>query len=90
MMREQLGVELDQIEIKQGSPFIDHPLKDTGIRSDHNVMVIAIKRAGGEMLFNPSGETIIEEMDCLIAIGSRISLEALEKKSNPTTDMNRR
>jgi voltage-gated potassium channel len=82
-MTEQLELEMEQIEIYPGSPFIDILLKDTGIRSDHNVMVIAIKRADGSMLFNPSAETVIREHDSLVVIGSHSSLEALESRANP-------
>jgi voltage-gated potassium channel len=78
-MTEELALEIDQIEIHASSPFLNRPLKETGIRSDHGVMVIAIKRATGEMIFNPSADTVIEEMDCLIAIGSQRSLEGLEQ-----------
>ena len=84
-MTEQLELEIDQIEIKAGSPFIRRSLKDIGIRSDHDVMVIAIKRANGHMIFNPSADTVIEEKDFLVAIGSHKSLQGIERKANPTS-----
>jgi voltage-gated potassium channel len=40
---------------------------------------VAIKRADGEMLFNPSHETPILAGDTLIALGLRKNLDALEK-----------
>jgi voltage-gated potassium channel len=81
-MTEELELEMEQITIGRDSPFIDCALKDTGIRSDHGVIVIAIKRAHGEMIFNPSAETVIEEDDALVAIGSHNSLETLSHKAN--------
>ena len=83
-MTEQLELEVEQIAIGAGSPFIDRALKDTGIRSDLDVIVIAIKRGGGDMVFNPAADTIIKEKDALVVIGSHNSLEALEKMANPT------
>lgn len=82
-MTERLELEIEQIEIEQDSPFIDRALKDAGIRSEHGVIVIAIRRSGGEMIFNPSADTIIEENDALVVIGSHASLEALERLANP-------
>jgi voltage-gated potassium channel len=85
-MTEQLELEVEQIEINLGSPFINRALKDTGIRSDLDVIVIAIKRGergGGQMVFNPAADTIIKEQDALVVIGSHNSLEALEKMANP-------
>ena len=82
-MTEQLELEMEQIEIGPASPCIDRPLKESGIRSDLDVIVIAIKRAGGDMIFNPSADTLIKEADALVAIGSHTNLEALERMANP-------
>lgn len=82
-MTEQLELEMEQIEIHKASPFITRALKDTGIRSHLDVIVIAIRRNSGQMIFNPSAETIIEEQDALVVIGSHTSLEGLEKMANP-------
>lgn len=82
-MTEQLDLEIEQIEIRTGSPFISCLLKDTGIRADANVIVIAIKRQNGQMLFNPSADTLIEAGDALIAMGGHTNLETLEKMANP-------
>jgi voltage-gated potassium channel len=82
-MTEQLELEMEQIEINEGSPFINRALKDTGIRSDLDVIVIGIRRVGGKMVFNPAADTVIKEQDALVVIGSHNSLESLEKMANP-------
>lgn len=82
-MTERFELEIEQVEIGPESPFIGIALKDTGIRSDHDVIVIAIKRAAGEMIFNPSAETIVEVRDAMVVIGSHTSLAALERMANP-------
>jgi voltage-gated potassium channel len=82
-MTERLELEIEQVEISPESPFIGTALRDTGIRSEHGVIVIAIKRAEGEMIFNPAADTIIEERDALVVIGSHSSLLALEQMANP-------
>jgi voltage-gated potassium channel len=83
-MTERLELEMEQIEINRGSPFLDRALRDTKIRSDLDIIIIAIRRADGEMIFNPSADTIIQEHDALVAIGSHSSLERLEKMANPS------
>lgn len=82
-MTERLDLEIEQIEINRGSPFLNHALRDTGIRSDLDVIIIAIRRADGEMIFNPSADTVIQEHDALVAMGSHSSLERLERIANP-------
>jgi voltage-gated potassium channel len=89
-MTERLELEIEQVEIDAGSPFIGIALKDTGIRAEHDVIVIAIKRAGGEMIFNPAADTIIEERDALVTIGSHSSLLALERMANPESTVQHR
>jgi len=84
-MTERLELEIEQVEIGPDSPFIGHALKDTGIRSEHGVIVIAIRRVDGSMIFNPFADTIIEERDSLVAIGSHTSLETLERMANPSS-----
>ena len=82
-MTERLELEIEQVEIESRSPFIGIALKETGIRSETDVIVIAIKRTSGEMIFNPAADTIIEERDALVTIGSHSSLLALERMANP-------
>jgi voltage-gated potassium channel len=89
-MTEQLELEMEQIEIIEGSPFINSHLKDTDIRSSLNIIVIAIKRKKGDMIFNPSADTVIEEGDALVVIGSHDNLEALERMANPATSVRHR
>jgi voltage-gated potassium channel len=89
-MTEELELEMEQVEIIAGSPFINTQLKDTDIRSSLNVIVIAIKRKKGDMIFNPSADTVIEEHDALVVIGSHENLEALERMANPTATIRHR
>jgi voltage-gated potassium channel len=82
-MTDALELEIEQIGIQRSSPFVGHSLKETDIRSHMDVIVIAIKRAEGRMLFNPSADTVIEEGDALVAMGSHEGLESLERTANP-------
>ncbi|MFY9556059.1 MAG: TrkA family potassium uptake protein, partial [Blastocatellia bacterium] len=82
-MTERLELEIEQVEIGHDSPFIGRPLRETGIRSEHGVIVIAIRRADETMIFNPSAETVIEKQDALVALGSHSSLQTLERMANP-------
>jgi voltage-gated potassium channel len=74
------GVEwsMEEITVRQGSSLVGVALKDSGIRQELDLILVAIKRADGEMLFNPTLETTILAGDTLIALGMRKNLEALE------------
>ena len=82
-MTEQMELEMEQIEIYEGSPFINRALKETDIRSALDVIIIAIRRHSGAMIFNPAADTVIELRDALAAIASRNSSPELERMANP-------
>jgi voltage-gated potassium channel len=79
-MTESLDLNFDQIHIGENSPLNGLMLKDSGIRSQHQVMIVAITpRGGGPMIFNPSGDQILRAGDLLIAIGTHAGLSKLEQ-----------
>ena len=66
---DTLDLAFEQVEVAPGSPLEGRRLKETNIRSELDVVVAAIRRAHGEMIFNPSGDTQIKAGDLLIGIG---------------------
>lgn len=74
---DTLDLAFEQVEVARGSALEGHKLKDTNIRSHLDVVVAAIRRADGEMIFNPSGDTHIRAGDMLICIGRAESLVEL-------------
>jgi voltage-gated potassium channel len=74
---DSLDLAFEQVEVAHGSTLEGHKLKDTNIRSHLDVVVAAIRRSDGEMIFNPSGETQIHAGDLLIGIGRAESMVEL-------------
>ena len=81
-MTESLDLNFDQIRISEESPLIGVPLKDSGIRAQHQVIVVAITPAEGAMIFNPGGEQVLHPGDTLIAIGTAAGLAQLSATAN--------
>jgi len=71
----ELGFE--QQEVEAGSQLVGRKLRETVIRSELNIVVVSIRRSDGKLIFNPSGETQIENGDLLVAIGGAESLRKL-------------
>jgi voltage-gated potassium channel len=81
----QLELAFEQVEIDSASTLAGRKLCDTNIRSELDIVIVSIRRGDGQMFFNPSGETIIESGDMLIAIGhpeALIKMNALAGKSD--------
>jgi len=73
----ELGLGFEQVEVDAASHIVGKELRSTPIRSELDVVVISIRRQGGEIIFNPSGDCQIETGDILIAIGRSDSLTKL-------------
>lgn len=76
-MTENLDLNFDQIWIAAGSRLDGVMLKDSGIRSQYEVMIVAITPEGGKMIFSPGGDHKLRAGDLLIAIGTRDGLARL-------------
>jgi len=67
--QQSLELRMEEISICKGSPFITHSLEDSGIRKRYGLIIVAVKKESGKMIFNPMANYIIAEGDRLIAMG---------------------
>jgi voltage-gated potassium channel len=74
-----IGMHMEEIPVGADSQFSDISLVDSGIRQKFDLIIVAIKKATGEMLFNPASHTRIQIGDTLIALGQRSNLIKLER-----------
>jgi voltage-gated potassium channel len=83
LVDQRKDIKMDEIPVSPSSDLVGVILKDSGIRQNFNLIIIAIKKADGSMLFNPSFETVIQAGDTVIAVGEDKNLLKLEKLLNP-------
>ncbi len=76
-------IQMEEIPMSPSSDLVDVMLKDSGIRQNFNLIIIAIKKKDGEMIFNPSFDATIKGGDTVIAVGEPENLRKLEKILNP-------
>jgi voltage-gated potassium channel len=69
-----LDLAFEQLEVSPKSKLVGLKLRDTNIRSELDIVIVSIQRSDGQVLFNPSGETMICGGDILIAIGKAESM----------------
>jgi voltage-gated potassium channel len=70
----ELDVETEQVLVGSESPWCERTLEEARIRQAYGVIVLAIKKASGAMVFSPHGDMKIETNDVLIAMGERSQL----------------
>ncbi|MFL6231174.1 MAG: potassium channel family protein [Pyrinomonadaceae bacterium] len=82
---DSLDLNFDQVKIAASSEFAGHKLRFTNIRSELDVVIVAVRREDGESVFNPSGDVRLEAGDLLIAIGRADSLARLKEAARGGT-----
>ncbi|MEN8133926.1 MAG: potassium channel protein [Thermodesulfobacteriota bacterium] len=76
----ELGLRLEEMVVQDSSPLAGKSLMDSGIRKNHDLIVVAIKRDHGEMMFNPNPGAIINVSDTLVVLGGQDNIKALERE----------
>jgi len=84
LAQKRKDIQMEEIPVGPSSELVNVMLKDSGIRQQFNLIIIAVKKPDDSMLFNPSFEAVIESGDTVIAVGQEENLKKLEKILNPT------
>ena len=85
-MTESLDLNFEQIRIEPNSSLAGKQIKDSGIRAEHNVIIVSITDNKGTMNFNPAGDKELSVGDLLIAIGTPTGLKKLAEVANYERD----
>ena len=80
---ESTDIEMEEIPVNTRSKLVDTTLQESGIRQDLDVIIIAMKKADGNMHFNPSAGSRIEAGDTVVVVGENQNLIKLEEILNP-------
>ena len=72
-----LDVTIEQLHVVAGSKLVSRKLGDLA-RREGGVIVLAIRKPDGKMIFNPGAGGSVEEGDVLIVMGEQPSLRNLE------------
>lgn len=75
----ELGLRMEELAVSDRGRIVNNTLMDSNIRRDFNLIVVAIKRGQGEMLFNPNPTSMILKDDTLIVLGDYGKIKELEK-----------
>jgi voltage-gated potassium channel len=74
------SVNIEQIEVPGACDIVSHSLAELKFGREMKVIVLGIRRASGEMIFNPSADTIVQSHDFLIVMGETEPLRRLEAR----------
>jgi voltage-gated potassium channel len=71
-------ISIEQVSVAADSEMVSKTIRDMQLGRDLGVIVMAIRKHDGQMLFNPPADTAIRGGDFLIVMGRQESLRTLE------------
>ncbi len=84
--REHLELGLEEVLVSEASHLNGPSIAEAGIRNKYGVIIVAIKRGNGDMIFNPAATEGIQALDTLVTLGPKEALlrllDACRGKSN--------
>jgi len=71
---EGMELSMEELSIPERSFLVGKDLMSSGIRSQYNLIIVAIKRQDGTMIYNPFPQEVLQAGDILVAIGPQDNL----------------
>tara|TARA_B100000683_G_scaffold146783_1_gene142248 strand:+ start:351 stop:1361 length:1011 start_codon:yes stop_codon:yes gene_type:complete len=78
-VRGGIDLQMEELLVSPGSELCELDLIDSKIRPRFNLIIIAIKKGSGEMVFNPGPKEIINANDTLLAVGKKSNLNEIKE-----------
>lgn len=76
-IRGRVDLQMEELLVTPGSDLVGKNLIESEIRQHYNIIIIAIKKRDGAMIFNPAGDYVIQAWDMFLSVGSRESLNEI-------------
>jgi voltage-gated potassium channel len=73
-----MDISIEQVRVVEDSEVVSKSIKELRLGRDLGVIVMAIRKKDGAMLFNPPADTAVQGGDYLIVMGRQNDLRALE------------
>ncbi len=77
MMGSHLGLMMEEAKIGDNSSLVGKSLVDSYLRRDYGVIIVAIKKQSGDMVFNPTSSEKLEAGDVIVVIGKKEDLKRM-------------
>ena len=82
IVAETHDLVFEEFAVASQSVFSGKRLAETNIGRSFDLIVVGIRRAGGDLVFHPSGETIVEGGDLLLVIGKAEGMKKLSEANS--------
>ncbi|MBN2041385.1 MAG: potassium channel protein [Spirochaetes bacterium] len=80
MMDKHLGLVMEETRIMEKSNLAGKNLIESNLRKDFGLIIVAIKKSTGEMIFNPTPQEKLNVNDVLVVLGKKEDLAKMSGK----------
>ncbi len=74
-----IDLQMEELQVGETSEIVGQNLIEARIRPRFNLIVIAVKKVSGEMIFNPQPQSVLEVGDTMILVGRQDGLDGLKE-----------
>ena len=75
----EADLQMEELQVTESSEIVNQNLIEARIRPRFNLIVIAVKKASGDMLFNPQPQAVLQPGDTMILVGRKDGLDGLRE-----------
>jgi voltage-gated potassium channel len=75
----ELDVDLDELSVPAGASLVGRKVRHVDPNREYRLLILAVKKGDGKMLFNPDGDYAFEAQDTVIVVGAPDKIEAFRK-----------
>lgn len=79
---EHLELQLEEVVVAPTSRLAGRSIAETRIRTELNVIIVALKSPGSRMAFNPKDDAVIRGGETLVMLGARDQLNEVERMAS--------
>ena len=83
MVRDPQGYRFQEIEVRESSPFVGRPIRETPIGAEPTVRVVAVATGLTDYHYSPTGETPLAAGQRLVVLGRTEQVEQLRNAITP-------
>ena len=76
---DDLNLQMEEVFIPESSSIVGKNLIESELRPRFNLIIIAIKKQDGTMIYNPQAGEILEGRDTLIVVGRKVDLKKFKE-----------
>ncbi|MGE4553273.1 MAG: TrkA family potassium uptake protein [Desulfovibrionaceae bacterium] len=77
-IRGGMDLQMEELLVGKGSELVGKDLMHSDIRPRFNLIIIAIKKRDGEMVYNPGPKEVIRQEDTLLVVGQKAGLHGIK------------